>query len=113
MVTCHTELVDGSIEKPVEPKRSWAKVVEDNVNSGQIESLKDQEINSSNTDIETDPFDVPEDGKGKMIKRKTKKVWLFIGNPELKIFRKRRRKRDCALKRRNWSKQQLEESKLS
>ncbi|KAK8522060.1 hypothetical protein V6N12_066630 [Hibiscus sabdariffa] len=58
MVTCFTESVDGSIEKPVEPKRSWAKVVEDNVNSSQIKSLKDGEINSSDTDIETEPFDV-------------------------------------------------------
>ncbi|KAK8572042.1 hypothetical protein V6N13_047667 [Hibiscus sabdariffa] len=46
-VTCYTALVVESNEKLAEPKRWWAKVVEDLVNSSQIQSWKDQEIKSS------------------------------------------------------------------
>ncbi|KAK8696499.1 hypothetical protein V6N13_001633 [Hibiscus sabdariffa] len=62
-----TENLEGIKDKKVEPKRSWANVVDDNVNSGQNKNLTESE----------------------------------------------RRKRDRALKRRNWSKQLLEESELS
>ncbi|KAK8696504.1 hypothetical protein V6N13_001638 [Hibiscus sabdariffa] len=61
------ENLEGIKDKKVEPKRSWANVVDDNVNSGQNKNLTESE----------------------------------------------RRKRDRALKRRNWSKQLLEESELS
>ncbi|KAK8558181.1 hypothetical protein V6N13_073854 [Hibiscus sabdariffa] len=113
MVTCFTELVDGSIEKLVEPKRSWAKVVEDNVNSSRIESLKHEEINSSDTYIGTEPFDVPEVRKGKRIKRKSKKFGSLLEIQNSKILESERRKKDHALKRMNWSKLHLEESELS
>ncbi|KAK8481643.1 hypothetical protein V6N11_048048 [Hibiscus sabdariffa] len=59
------ELVNGSKEKCAEPKRSWAKVVEDMVNSGQAQSKNDQEVNSSETEPEIEHFDFPEEKNGK------------------------------------------------
>ncbi|KAK8504469.1 hypothetical protein V6N11_034819 [Hibiscus sabdariffa] len=67
------ELVNGSKEKCVEPKRSWTKVVEDLVNSGQAQSNNDQEVNSSETELEIEHFDFAEDKKGK---KETKKLKL-------------------------------------
>ncbi|KAK8648763.1 hypothetical protein V6N13_129506 [Hibiscus sabdariffa] len=92
------ELVNGCKEKRVEPKRSWATVVEDLVNSGQALSKIDQEVNSSETEPEIEHFDFPEDKKGKR-------------NSD--ISESERRKRDRALKRRKWNKLHLDESEIS
>ncbi|KAK8505098.1 hypothetical protein V6N11_053632 [Hibiscus sabdariffa] len=40
-VTCYTAVLDGSKEKSTEPKFSWTKVVENLINSSQIQSWKD------------------------------------------------------------------------
>ncbi|KAK8686507.1 hypothetical protein V6N13_125531 [Hibiscus sabdariffa] len=107
------ELVHGSKEKCVEPKRSWAKVVEDLVNSGQAQSKNDQEVNSSATEPEIEHFKFPEEKKGKRVKKNSKK---FRSLPEIQnsnISESEKRKRDRALKRRKWNKLHLEESELS
>ncbi|KAK9026062.1 hypothetical protein V6N11_038910 [Hibiscus sabdariffa] len=72
------ELVNGCKEKRVEPKRSWATVVEDLVNSGQALSKIDQEVNSSETEPEIEHFDFPEDKKGKRVKKKEGKDYTKV-----------------------------------
>ncbi|KAK8570533.1 hypothetical protein V6N13_032150 [Hibiscus sabdariffa] len=63
-------------------------------------------------EIEDEPFDVPEDKKGKRSKKKRKKFGSLLIIQNSKISESER-KRDRALKRRNWNKLQFEESELS
>ncbi|KAK8597018.1 hypothetical protein V6N12_065495 [Hibiscus sabdariffa] len=64
------ENLEGIKDKKVEPKRSWANVVDDNVNSGQVQFWNDKESSFSEAEIEIEPFDALLDRKGEKNKKK-------------------------------------------
>ncbi|KAK8675035.1 hypothetical protein V6N13_033108 [Hibiscus sabdariffa] len=108
-----TEFLEGFKDKKVEPKRSWANVVDDIVNSGQFQCWNDKENSFSEAEIEIEPFDDFLERKWKRNKKKAKKFGSLLEIQNKILTESERRKRDRALKRRNWSKHLLEESELS
>ncbi|KAL4342458.1 hypothetical protein GQ457_08G019930 [Hibiscus cannabinus] len=112
-VELKTKFLEGFKDKKVEPKRSWANVVDDIVNSGQFQCWNDKENSFLEAEIEIEPFNDFLERKGKRNKKKAKKFGSLLEIQNKILTESERRKRDRALKRRNWSKHLLEESELS
>ncbi|KAL4290530.1 hypothetical protein GQ457_14G023320 [Hibiscus cannabinus] len=107
------ESLEGFKDKKVEPKHSWANVVDDIVNSGQFQCWNDKGNSFSEVEIEIEPFNDVLERKGKMNKKKAKKFGSLLEIQNKILTESERRKRDRDLKRRNWSKHLLEKSELS
>ncbi|KAK8619435.1 hypothetical protein V6N13_133395 [Hibiscus sabdariffa] len=108
------ELVGGGANgKNYEQKKSWADKINEKVNSGHFDSR--DSIEEDNTEDESGRgfFTELEDIKGKRRKRRVKKYGSLLDIQNKSISDKDRRKRDKALKKRSWSKENLEQTELS
>ncbi|KAL4368489.1 hypothetical protein GQ457_05G026470 [Hibiscus cannabinus] len=107
------EIIEGSNKQLLEPKKNWADSLNEKLNAGKSWSRLSNVPNTSEEELGRGFFADIEEKKGKMRKKKAKKFGSLLEIQNNSISGSERRKRDKALKKRNWSKYHLEEFELS